>query len=261
MSKKLRRSILYWLLLSPLIVLILFPFAVMLITALKPQTEVLNPTWWPSDVRWRNFIDMWDAAKFGPALVNSLYVSIVSTLLALLVLGCNAPREIEDVSYDDRYGRAKLDLYPGARINLKREGNMLLVSVPDGAEARLELNFVASAAASVGTSYPRVQVHAGRASRLRIVVRHLSDGAADSAVNAAFDLALATDASIDHCRLQNCADGASVFDTLTAHVGERATYRLRMVTLGGLTIFRGLTLTLSNGGPISGFDASMRWFG
>ncbi|WP_274627240.1 ABC transporter permease [Arvimicrobium flavum] len=34
-----------------------------------------------------------------------------------------------------------------------------------------------------------------------------------------------------------------------------------VVTLGGLTIFRGLTLTISNGGPISGFDASMRWFG
>src|SRR4051812_6394935 len=34
-----------------------------------------------------------------------------------------------------------------------------------------------------------------------------------------------------------------------------------VVTLGGLTIFRGLTLTVSNGGPISGFDSSMRWFG
>ena len=34
-----------------------------------------------------------------------------------------------------------------------------------------------------------------------------------------------------------------------------------MVTLGGLTIFRGLTLMLSNGGPISGFTADMRWFG
>jgi multiple sugar transport system permease protein len=85
MRKKLRRSILYWLLLSPLIVVILFPFAIILITALKPQTEVLNPTWWPSDVQWRNFVDMWDAAKFGPALINSLYVSIASTLLALLV--------------------------------------------------------------------------------------------------------------------------------------------------------------------------------
>ncbi len=34
-----------------------------------------------------------------------------------------------------------------------------------------------------------------------------------------------------------------------------------VVTLGGLTIFRGLTLTLSNGGPISGFTPDMRWFG
>jgi inositol transport system permease protein len=34
-----------------------------------------------------------------------------------------------------------------------------------------------------------------------------------------------------------------------------------VVTLGGLTIFRGLTLMLSNGGPISGFTSSMRWFG
>jgi inositol transport system permease protein len=34
-----------------------------------------------------------------------------------------------------------------------------------------------------------------------------------------------------------------------------------VVTLGGLTVFRGLTLTLSSGGPISGFTADMRWFG
>jgi inositol transport system permease protein len=34
-----------------------------------------------------------------------------------------------------------------------------------------------------------------------------------------------------------------------------------VVTLGGLTIFRGLTLTLSGGGPISGFSPAMRWFG
>jgi inositol transport system permease protein len=34
-----------------------------------------------------------------------------------------------------------------------------------------------------------------------------------------------------------------------------------VVTLGGLTIFRGLTLTVSNGGPISGFTPEMRWFG
>ena len=34
-----------------------------------------------------------------------------------------------------------------------------------------------------------------------------------------------------------------------------------VVTLGGLTIFRGLTLAVSSGGPISGFEPDMRWFG
>lgn len=34
-----------------------------------------------------------------------------------------------------------------------------------------------------------------------------------------------------------------------------------VVTLGGLTVFRGFTLMLSGGGPISGFSPEMRWFG
>jgi inositol transport system permease protein len=34
-----------------------------------------------------------------------------------------------------------------------------------------------------------------------------------------------------------------------------------IVTLGGLTVWRGATLILSGGGPISGFDAGFRWWG
>lgn len=53
--------------------------------------------------------------------------------------------------------------------------------------------------------------------------------------------------------------------TLAGAVQGLAITRLKVppfvVTLGGLTIFRGLTLTLSSGGPISGFTADMRWFG
>jgi Fe-S cluster assembly protein SufD len=122
-----------------------------------------------------------------------------------------------------------------ARTNASRGQQVVHVAMGDAAEARLELNFIATAAAAAGTSYPRVQIHCGRRSQLRVVERHLSAGAADSAVNAAVDVALSADASVDHCRLQNCADGASVFDTLTAHVGDRASYRLRTITLGGLS--------------------------
>jgi multiple sugar transport system permease protein len=81
---KTARSILYWILLSPLVVVVLFPFAVMMITALKPATEVLNPSWWPSEVRWVNFVEMWSETDFGIAFTNSLYVSGVATILTLV---------------------------------------------------------------------------------------------------------------------------------------------------------------------------------
>ncbi len=85
MSRKLKRTIISWLVLSPLVVVILFPYAVMLITALKPATEVLRPDWWPSELRFSNFVGMWAATNFGRALLNSLYVSGAATLGAIVV--------------------------------------------------------------------------------------------------------------------------------------------------------------------------------
>jgi len=87
MTGKLRRSIVAWALLSPLIALTLFPFAVMLFSALKPRDEIFSspPRWLPSMFRWANFAEMWQQENFGPALLNSLYTSALSTALALLV--------------------------------------------------------------------------------------------------------------------------------------------------------------------------------
>ncbi len=82
---KLKRSVLYWVLLSPLIVLTLFPFAVMLVTALKPTEEMLSSSWWPSRPVWGNFITMYTETAFGPALVNSLIIALVTTVLTVLV--------------------------------------------------------------------------------------------------------------------------------------------------------------------------------
>lgn len=84
-GRKLRRSIVLWLLLSPLVVAILFPFAVMLITAFKSAAEVHDPTWWPRVWRWRNFPEMWTSSGFGSALVNSLIVSVATTATTLVV--------------------------------------------------------------------------------------------------------------------------------------------------------------------------------
>lgn len=87
MSRKLRRSILYWAILSPLVVVILFPFAVMFVTAFRPRDElfVYPPTWTFSEIRWENFSEMWDKTGFGGALLNSLYVSVTATVIALIL--------------------------------------------------------------------------------------------------------------------------------------------------------------------------------
>jgi len=85
MSK--RRSLLIWLVLSPLLGIILFPFAVMLFTALKPRAEVFSypPRWLPTELHWQNFVEMWQAADFGTALWNSTVISLGSTLLVLIL--------------------------------------------------------------------------------------------------------------------------------------------------------------------------------
>lgn len=83
--RMLKRSILIWLALLPLIGLSLLPFAVMFLTAVKPKTEVFEPTWFPSKFEWSNFVAMWEQTGFGRALWNSLYVSTLSTLIALAV--------------------------------------------------------------------------------------------------------------------------------------------------------------------------------
>jgi multiple sugar transport system permease protein len=83
----LKKSVVYWLCLSPFVITTLFPFAVMLSTAIKPRAEVLTfpPVWLPKHIRLQNFADMWQAAGFGQALVNSALVSCATTALCLLI--------------------------------------------------------------------------------------------------------------------------------------------------------------------------------
>jgi multiple sugar transport system permease protein len=84
---RLQKSAVYWLCLSPLALVILLPYAVMLSTALKPRAEVLSfpPTWIGSELRFANFTEMWESTGFGPSLAASLIVSAAATVVCLLV--------------------------------------------------------------------------------------------------------------------------------------------------------------------------------
>ena len=81
------RSLLAWLALSPLLAVSLFPFVVMLTTALKPLPEVFAyPSHWlPQHPSLSSFTDMCQATRFALALRNSLEIAVESTLATLLV--------------------------------------------------------------------------------------------------------------------------------------------------------------------------------
>ncbi|WP_127519780.1 carbohydrate ABC transporter permease [Mesorhizobium sp. Z1-4] len=87
MTSKARKSLICWGALSPIVVVILFPYATMLSTALKHKDEIFTfeQTWWPREFYLGNFADLLFERGFGQAIFNSLYISVGATLLSSAV--------------------------------------------------------------------------------------------------------------------------------------------------------------------------------
>ncbi|MEB3103143.1 carbohydrate ABC transporter permease [Ferviditalea candida] len=83
---RLPRMILLSFLLVVLIFMI-FPFFIMILTALRPLSEIFRfpPTWFPQTWRWQNFVDIWTHVPMSRYMLNSLIVGIGATLLNLVV--------------------------------------------------------------------------------------------------------------------------------------------------------------------------------
>ncbi len=60
-----------------------FPFIYMVLSSLKPSTEVVQvpPTLWPSEIRWSNYVEVLNIVPLGTQLLNTVIVT------ALVVLG------------------------------------------------------------------------------------------------------------------------------------------------------------------------------
>ncbi|QDP41911.1 carbohydrate ABC transporter permease [Radiobacillus deserti] len=67
-------------------ILMLLPFIWMLSTSLKSSGEVMMmpPVWIPSDIKWENYATAWEMAPFARYTVNSIVVTILSTLGELI---------------------------------------------------------------------------------------------------------------------------------------------------------------------------------
>ena len=70
--------------------LILYPYFVMLCTALKSRAEIfsVNGTVLPIEYMWSNFIDIWQKAPMAKYMLNSILVAGGSTIIAMI---CGIP--------------------------------------------------------------------------------------------------------------------------------------------------------------------------
>ncbi len=133
----------------------------------------------------------------------------------------------------------RLSNLPEARAALLNEAfatdtAAIHVSTAAGGPARVELVFVAAAAADAGSSYPRVRVSLDPASSLILVERHIGAAGGNSFINSSVSVDIGRGAQLTHYRLQQSGMRATWLDTLSAVLAADARYRLLAVSAGGL---------------------------
>lgn len=82
MSESRATLALVYIALSVLLIITLFPIALLILNSLKPSTEIVqNPLLLPSQVRWDNFTRAWEDANFGRTLLNSAVLTGLTIIL------------------------------------------------------------------------------------------------------------------------------------------------------------------------------------
>ncbi len=86
-NSKLKRTLICWTLLLPILFVVLFPFVVTLFTALKPRNELtaIPASFAPSEFQWGNFVEVWNNTNIVESLINSFFISTVATIIAISV--------------------------------------------------------------------------------------------------------------------------------------------------------------------------------
>jgi Fe-S cluster assembly protein SufD len=140
-----------------------------------------------------------------------------------------------------------------ALLNVVFASDVLSIEVPApeavpaaaGQPLQLEVLFAASAEAQSGASYPRLEVRVAPGAQLTLIERHLSSGAAASFVASAVQVDIGRGARLEHYRLQELNARSTLFDTLSARLGEEAAYRLHALSIGGQSARSTLALRLA----------------
>jgi trehalose/maltose transport system permease protein len=82
---KLTKSVLFYLLVLVIVVVSVFPFYYAILTSFKSGTDLFRITYWPTSFSLDNYQDVLANGSFPRNLLNSLFVSTMTVLLALFL--------------------------------------------------------------------------------------------------------------------------------------------------------------------------------
>jgi multiple sugar transport system permease protein len=137
-----RRGALYGVLIAGTVVTA-FPFVWMVLSAVKPRSEVnrIPPTVWPETWRWSNFADAWNAAPFDRYFFNSIFISttVAAGVVATSLLAAYAFTRLE---------------FPGRNLLF----TIFLATMMIPFEATLIPNFMTVRSLGIFDSYPALIV-------------------------------------------------------------------------------------------------------
>ncbi|RLP75601.1 carbohydrate ABC transporter permease [Mycetocola tolaasinivorans] len=86
MREQISFRIFRWVVLVPLVVFTVVPLYVMITSAMKPEVDVQGAfQWWPRNLTFQPFIDIWKTVPLAHYFGNSLIVSLAATLFSVII--------------------------------------------------------------------------------------------------------------------------------------------------------------------------------
>jgi raffinose/stachyose/melibiose transport system permease protein len=89
--------------LVPVLVLVLAPFAWLLVSSLKSEAEIgrADPFEWPAELMWKNYLDAWQIGGFGELVGNS-FINVVGVVILMLVTCAPAGYALSKIRFPGR---------------------------------------------------------------------------------------------------------------------------------------------------------------
>ena len=82
---KLTKTVLFYLLVLVIVVVSVFPFYYAILTSFKTGTDLFRVTYWPTNISFSNYVQVFSQGSFVQNLLNSVFVATVTVLLALFL--------------------------------------------------------------------------------------------------------------------------------------------------------------------------------